>query len=254
MLFRSRSFVVGSLYRPPKACVQYFQYIGERFREAISLRKTLYILGDFNDDQSKLKSNKMKPVLDRLGLHQLIKSATRITPDSQTVLDLLISNNPSSIVSTDVEPNSFSDHQEINCTINIKKEKKLPCKITCRTKRNYSAINFRAQLTANVEMIKPIYLTDNVTKQAQILTDYLLTSLNAVAPMETKTLKGTPVKWMTEKLRREIALKKYLKSKAKRSITWLQLFRIQNRRVKREVKRAKIKQHHEELEQCRNNH
>ena len=251
---KNRSFVVGSLYRPPKASVQSIQYIEERFREAISLRKTLYILGDFNDDQSKLKSNKMKPVLDRLGLHQLIKSATRITPDSQTVLDLLISNNPSSIVSTDVEPNSFSDHQEINCTINIKKEKKLPCKITCRTKRNYSAINFRAQLTANVEMIKPIYLTDNVTKQAQILTDYLLTSLNAVAPMETKTLKGTPVKWMTEKLRREIALKKYLKSKAKRSITWLQLFRIQNRRVKREVKRAKIKQHHEELEQCRNNH
>ena len=250
---KNRSFVVGSLYRPPKASAQSFQYIEDRFREAISLGKTLYILGDFNDDQWNLKSNKVKPVLDRLGLHQLIKSATRITPDSQTVLDLLISNNPSSIVSAVVEPNSFSDHHEINCTINIMKEKRLPCKITCRTKRNYSADNFRAQLTANIEMIKPIHCTDNVTEQAQILTDYLLTSLNEIAPIETKIMKSTPVKWITDKLRNAIALKKYLKRRAKRSVTWLKLFRIQNRRVKREVKRAKIKYHHEALEVCRNN-
>jgi hypothetical protein len=133
------------------------------------------------------------------------------------------------------------------------KEKRLPCKITCRTKRNYSADNFRAQLTANIEMIKPIHFTDNVTEQAQILTEYLLTSLNAIAPIETKIMKSTPVKWITDKLRNAIALKKYLKRRAKRSVTWLKLFRIQNRRVKREVKRAKIKYHHEALEVCRNN-
>lgn len=248
---KNKSFVVGSVYRQPKASVQSFEYIEERLREAITLEKNLYILGDFNDDQ--MKSSKLKQIIKRLGLQQLIKSATRITHDTQTLLDLIISNNPSSIVSTHVEANSLSDHHEISCKINIKKEKKRPCRITCRTKRNYSNKEFRAQLMSNVEMIKPLYCTDDATEQAQILTDYLLTSLDAVAPFQTRTMKNTPVKWITEELRNEIALKNYLKRRAKRNDFWLIMFRIQKKKVRKLVKRAKIKYHHEELEMCRNN-
>ena len=248
---KNKSFVVRSVYRQQKASAQSFEYIEERLREAITLEKNLYILGDFNDDQ--MKSSKLKQIIKRLGLQQLIKSATRITPDTQTLLDLIISNNPSSIVSTHVEANSLSDHHEISCKINIKKEKKRPCRITCRTKRNYSDKEFRAQLMSNVEMIKPLYCTDDATEQAQILTDYLLKSLDAVAPFQTRTMKNTLVKWITEELRNEIALKNYLKRRAKRNDFWLIMFRIQKKKVKRLVKRAKIKYHHEELEKCRNN-
>ena len=75
---KNKSFIVGILYRPPKA--NSFRYIESNLRYMLSLNKNIYVLGDFNDDQ--LKSNTIKNILSRLNLKQLITEPTRITNES----------------------------------------------------------------------------------------------------------------------------------------------------------------------------
>ena len=94
----------------------------------------MYVLGDLNDNQ--LKPNKVGPIIKRLKLEQLIEEPTRTTKDSSSLLDLIITNNRSSVLSTNV-CESLADHKEISCLINVRKEKRKPVILTYRTKENY---------------------------------------------------------------------------------------------------------------------
>ena len=76
---KTKSFIVGAIYRPPKASKQSFKHLESIIQTAANLKKNIYVLGDFNDDQ--LKPNILGPIIRRLKLEQLIETPTRITRD-----------------------------------------------------------------------------------------------------------------------------------------------------------------------------
>ena len=51
---KTMSFFVAAIYRPPKASNQSFSFLELNIQAAANLKKNLYILGDFNDDQLNL--------------------------------------------------------------------------------------------------------------------------------------------------------------------------------------------------------
>ena len=61
-------------------------------------------------------ARKLKDIFDVYGLHQLILEATRVTPLSQTLIDLCITNSPLNIVKTGVVQLSISDHALVYMT------------------------------------------------------------------------------------------------------------------------------------------
>ncbi|KAJ8914711.1 hypothetical protein NQ315_017421 [Exocentrus adspersus] len=122
---------VGVLYRPWNVNVDYFI---DALELALSVAgqecDQLFLLGDFNIDLLKPYSSsaqKLNQVLDSFGLCQLVNSPTRITPTSETLLDLVITSSENCISSIDVlSLNHISDHELIVCTLNVKSDKKQP--------------------------------------------------------------------------------------------------------------------------------
>ncbi len=74
------AIIIGCLYRRPKALAVTFDGIEDVFR-LISFRgKSLFILGDVNDNLL-LNDNKLSKIIKNSKLTEIIDRPTRITPD-----------------------------------------------------------------------------------------------------------------------------------------------------------------------------
>lgn len=79
------------------------------------MTKTNIIAGDFNINWNKETSYRehLKHIAEYLGIRQKVKSATRITKSSKTLIDLVFSNNNN--IKVQVLNNlKFSDHQTLH--------------------------------------------------------------------------------------------------------------------------------------------
>ena len=85
------SFIVGCVYRHPKALVESFHYISNVFKNMCLNNKPIFILGDFNDNFFT-KGNHLSKICKSLNLRQIVEKPTRITQHSSTLLDLIITN------------------------------------------------------------------------------------------------------------------------------------------------------------------
>ena len=91
---RSQRLLVGCIYRPPDFGGFYdiFRPILERI---CVNRKNVIITGDFNANMLDNSGNgkKFKDLLQLAGFNNIIKSPTRVTENSSTVIDLICTNN-----------------------------------------------------------------------------------------------------------------------------------------------------------------
>ncbi len=192
--------IIGCVYRHPKALATSFDYIEDVFR-MISLRgKSVFILGDFNDDMM-MKGNTISKIIKNNKLTQIINQPTRTTPTSATLLDLVITNKPDVILSRDVVPQVIADHDLVSVVLNVRKPRKLPVVKTFRNMKNYDKDTFCSLLLDNVHNMNNIFLTDDVNKQIDIFNDVFINCLNMCAPFVTRAVKGKPLPWMTDDIR-----------------------------------------------------
>lgn len=115
------AIIIECVYRHPKALAASFDYIPDVFRMVRLRDKSVFILGDFNDDLF-LKGNINKIIKNNT---QVIDKATRTTSTSVTLLDLIITNKPDVLLSHDVVPLVIADHDHVSIVINIRKSRKL---------------------------------------------------------------------------------------------------------------------------------
>ena len=104
------SLLVGCFYRNPQANVDYWKLIEESIGKVDRTFIKFIVLGDFNDDALPQPSQHLRDILNSYQLKQLITSPTRITDNTATCLDLVITQSPDMIKSTDVLPPFCSDH------------------------------------------------------------------------------------------------------------------------------------------------
>jgi hypothetical protein len=62
----------------------------------------LIVVGDFNDNQLNPHCRKVKDIMRLYNLHQLINETTNFTEHNQSLIDLILTNNPSFITYTEV--------------------------------------------------------------------------------------------------------------------------------------------------------
>ena len=99
----------------------------------------IIVLGDFNctfNDKKDYNSEckHLKSIFKMHNLTQFIKTPTRVTNESSTLLDLLASNNPQNISRSGVVTSGLSDHDMIYCVRKLN-WRRAPPKI--KTFRNY---------------------------------------------------------------------------------------------------------------------
>ena len=81
--------------------------------------KEIFLMGDLNCDFLKKNpvTSHMSVFMDMFNLNQLVTKATRITPTSKTLLDVILTTNSNMCVNTDVIHHSFSDHSLVQTVI-----------------------------------------------------------------------------------------------------------------------------------------
>lgn len=105
-------------------------------------QREVVMMGDFNIDYNKKGvDGEFKSIIALNGLKQLVKSATRITRESSTLIDLILSNRPRFLPHVNVVSTSLSDHDMICCIRKINAQKYPYRTIKCRNYANYNPTN-----------------------------------------------------------------------------------------------------------------
>ena len=93
---RSRPFLVSTWYRPPNSPPDILNDFENLIGKIDGLNLELYLVGDFNINMlpgaADGNSSKLRSVCDIYGVKQLIKEPTRVTAQSQSLIDLCLTN------------------------------------------------------------------------------------------------------------------------------------------------------------------
>lgn len=189
------------LYRSPnlitdKQFLDYFELLSE---EVVDHSQRIYICGDFNIDLLKrfTYSERVIRIIQSLGMKQLVRSPTRVTKDSRTLIEYVISNDYNTSVNVLLEE-KISDHSTItfssssdrNCGHDNKKEmiEKLV---------KYSREDFMNEL----KKVDWDVSFDSVDESADYLIDNLKTCVNKFVKKVRVNAKDKT--WYNDELRRQ---------------------------------------------------
>ena len=198
-----KSFLVGNMYRPPDSRIEF----NDRFEEFIDVvsnqNKEFILLGDFN-------RNLLNPEIERdwgnftssLGLTQLISEPTRVTQESQTLIDHIYTNNEETINSVYVEKMCISDHFAVFfCN---RKSHASVCKnthqvITYRSFKNFDEAYFLSDLSCVPWDILEHF--DNIDDIVSIWNSLFLEILDKHAPIKCHRVKSKfQPEWLTPEI------------------------------------------------------
>ena len=141
----SQKILIGNIYRHPKD-TSFFEKFQLVLEKACHRRENLILVGDFNCDMKEGKnstSNLKRELLSVLHSHSLqnvTNEETRITENSQTLIDLCIVNEKQKVNKSGVLHLEVSDHSLIYLCYKIKLEK---AKSYIRTVKNHKKVNIK---------------------------------------------------------------------------------------------------------------
>ena len=247
------SIIVGAMYRHPHATSDSFDYIRETLQEVALQNKSIFLLGDLNDNILDRQS-KLQKVVNILNFSQMIDNPTRITTTSRTLIDVAITNNKEKVLSADVEACHISDHEMISLIINVSKPKREKEIKTFRSLKDYSKEAFCNILLDKKDLFDQILRTDDVNVQEDIFTTNFMSSLDSCAPIVTKTITRPPAPWMTDEIRSEMRCRNSLKERLHLEYNEITdaLYKLSKKRVKSMIRIAKSNFHRNKFIMARN--
>lgn len=241
LLLNSQRLLIGCVYRPPDD-LSFFNKFEEKLDRIQPTRKNLVIVGDFNSDLIKVNRNeaakptgkKLLRILQSHGCKNLIKKPTRVTQTTKSIIDLIIVNNPSKVMTSGVLDLCIADHKLIYVTLKLKAKNP---GFSIKKVRNYK--NFDKQSFQRVLQESPWWITsifddlDDVTNAWDLLFKDIL---NAHIPTRMAKTRKESLPWMTSEIRKEMNRRYRLLKKcdgtAKTSNTWEEYKKSRNKVTK----------------------
>lgn len=249
------SLIIGCMYRHPKAPHTSFDHISDLLKSISLHKKSIFLLGDLNDNLLSTNS-KIPQITKNNKMHQLIDKPTRITQSSATLLDVIITNNPTLVINTDVIPSAIADHDLITLTVNISKPKHTPVLKTVRDLQEYTPDTLCSLLSNNIGTLNTILHTDDVNVQTNTLTSVMTKCLDICAPITTKVIRRPPAPWLNEETLQAIQQKNDILKQLKQNRTNTSLqtnCKHLKKKVKHLINQAKHKYYHNQLSNSKNN-
>ena len=231
---KSKQFIVSFLYKPPessKHLSKNFDQILSQKLEIISReRKECIIIGDLNANYNNSSHQKViKNNFITFGFDQLIKACTRITHESETLIDVILSNVPNNISRSTVITSGLSDHNIIACTRKMNNIKYQPSYISFRDFSNYDIDKVNNELLAS--SWESVYNATSPESAYNNFSSIILNVLNLNAPFISKRVKGKPSPWLTPEVKRSMNARDSKLRKAHKSedeSDWNQYRRLRN--------------------------
>lgn len=235
---KKRSMLLCCTYKSPStaSCEFYDNLLSECDKGLISKSQNLTILGDLNSDlldpdlpQTKL----LNSFCNHLDLSHLVTSATRVTSESTSLLDVIITNNESCYRDTSVSPFSGSDHHIVaTCFVARGIKAGRPHKyVKCRSYRNLDVEMVQKALDADIW--GSVLSIDDLDDCVNCLNRVLVGFLEMLCPSKWRRVSAECPQWsQTPEIRRVRKLRECLHRRALRensTALWAEYRKIRNR-------------------------
>ena len=204
---------MGTIYRPPSQG-SFTETITEHFSKINTNDTEIYILGDFNINLfskqkyifHQMNTQSMSPEVKNYfqfcslyGLEQLIKSPTRVTCSTSSLIDHILTTFPERVSQQGIIDVELSNHQLIYCTRKLSPTKvETHEQITFRSLENYAAEAYKESLGKEN--------FSDMNKAYENFIQKLVSVIDKLAPFKTKRLKGHSQEWLDGKFLESIAL------------------------------------------------
>ena len=191
----AQSITVGIFYRPPNQNT-FLDIIQNDFHKLNTTKNEVYILGDLNINLSTNNKQPSSPLLKQYkdflctyGLKQLVKSPTRITCTSSSIIDHVITNSNEKVSECGVIDIGISDHEMIFCTRKLVRNRPGINKyIKSRSLKNYSPALFEEALK---DLDFPNYQNyDDVDLAYTNFVEKLSRVIDSVAPIKQSKIRN----------------------------------------------------------------
>ena len=159
----------------------------------------IVITGDMNIDLALGNTNTVtthyRALLDIFNLKQMVTSPTRVTPSSRTLIDHIITNQPSRITHTGVIPCGIvSDHDGPYACINIRVSRYQPRYKYVRNLKNFDEEAFIADFAELP--VSLTYVSDDPDEELDIINSLFTECLERHAPLRRCCMTRPPASWM----------------------------------------------------------
>ena len=204
LLPNRKKLLVGSIYRPPNMTYNNFKVGLENTLEDISSGgNELLLLGDFNLDMLPRKlpvdARDLRQLFNAYQVTQLIKSPTRVTNNSSTLIDLALTTDVGKIVASGVMQCSISDHSLIYLVRRARKVQTTFKNIQFRNFKKYSVERFVSDLY-NVSW-EEVDTSLTVNDAWNVFKSLLNNVIEKHAPLQSKRARGDSLPWLTSDIR-----------------------------------------------------
>lgn len=186
MVHRKTKTIIGTIYIPDELPVYRLEWIDEVFTELVPMSDYLLCMGDLNINllRDKAVTRAFLEILQKFGLDQLVTEPTRITDDTVSLIDLVITNYGDRILASGTKElcGIKSDHTPIYCCINIKKP--VPKNEKVKT-RNFSRICFEHFYDdAEAAAWSEVYSASDINKKLEIFNSIIIALYDRHAPLK----------------------------------------------------------------------
>ncbi|XP_031359025.1 uncharacterized protein LOC116182622, partial [Photinus pyralis] len=202
--------VSRAIYRPTKGSGTRFLAAIETSLADMSVESDqLFCLGDFNLnylDYSNYLSMNLFSILRSLNLKQVVTEPTRITANSATLIDLVITDNDCDVLSTQVvDMHTLTDHLLVVCRINLMCSTPPALERTYRDFKHFYYQLFDRDLRA--VNWNTIYNLPSIDDKVEFLTVNIIHLLDVHAPVKTSKFIKPFAPWLTDTLRIMMSLR-----------------------------------------------
>ena len=212
---------VGEIYKSPLIPYGVFGQLHETLAFLTSKYAHTLIMGDFNIDHIKTNTPALNffnlNVVEPFALTQVIKSPTRVTKNTSTTIDLVLTGSPENVKKSGVvDVPGISDHCLVYFSYALKKPKYKPKMITRRDLHNFTEEKFTKDISdTNWDEIYTAATTNN---KAEVFESKFSTVLDKHAPFKTFRVTRPPTPWLTDDIKEQMDKRDRYKNKFNQQI------------------------------------
>ena len=215
-------------------------------------------MGDFNcdllpDDKTSF-TNRLVDIINLFQLTQVIEEPTRITSDTQTLLDLFITNKPENIINSGVVQLGISDHNLIFGCRKLSLGKNQPKIVETRNYKYYKSSEFKHDLLVALSNCDWAY-TDNPNALWEQFRDRFNEVAEIHAPIRQRRVRSKYAPWLNNEIKNLMNFRDVMKRKAvkTKSSFYNDAYKIARKKLNKLIENTKTKYFQQVISDSKNN-
>ena len=210
----NKKVILGNFYIHPR--FTQWNIVEVAIEQATQACSNLILIGDFNQDMLlERKSHNIRNIMNIFGLNQIINSPTRVTPNTSTLIDLILVSDSLHCTDKGTIPPFCSDHHAVYFKTNF-----LTTKTYCYSRKVWQYENADFNLYRQKLRDSDWNIHDkSIDEQLNCIITNIAQSAEQTIPNKNVKIKPMDLPWFHNDIRKNIRVRNRLHTKAKRDNT-----------------------------------